>query len=238
MKKPILVIEDEINLLHILKLNLEYEGYEVSTAENGILGMQEILSNKYEAVILDIMLPKLDGFEVLKEIRSQGITTPILALSARSITADKILGLKLGANDYLSKPFEIEELVLRLKNLIATNPNTFNIKEDKTYTFLDFNIDFNQYQIMNPQKKFKKILSQKEAAVLHYFFKNEGIIINREQFINTIWGYNANVYNRTLDNIILNFRKIFEANPKSPQYFTTIRSIGFKFESFNQLHHA
>ena len=171
MKKPILVIEDEINLLHILKLNLEYEGYEVSTAENGILGMQEILSNKYEAVILDIMLPKLDGFEVLKEIRSQGITTPILVLSARSITADKILGLKLGANDYLSKPFEIEELILRLKNLIAANPKMPTIKEDKTYTFLDFNIDFNQYQIMYPQKNSRKYYLKKKRRFYIIFSK-------------------------------------------------------------------
>jgi two-component system, OmpR family, alkaline phosphatase synthesis response regulator PhoP len=225
----ILVVEDEENLQDALKLNLELEGYEVSTASDGAEALKKVNQEYFDLIILDIMLPEIDGISVCETIRLKNTQLPILMLSARTSSADRILGLKKGADDYLTKPFNLEELLLRIHKLIRKNKKI----QDKSnvedlYTFGNNTIDFNAQQALN--SKGEQIeLSLKEVMLLKLLIANKNEVVSREKILQSVWGYQVFPTTRTIDNFILNFRKYFEVDSREPRYFHSVRGVGYKF---------
>ena len=225
----ILVVEDEENLQDALKLNLELEGYEVSTASDGAEALKKVNQEYFDLIILDIMLPEIDGISVCETIRLKNTQLPILMLSARTSSADRILGLKKGADDYLTKPFNLEELLLRIHKLIRKNKkiqNKSNVED--LYTFGNNSIDFNAQQALN--SKGEQIeLSLKEVMLLKLLIANKNEVVSREKILQSVWGYQVFPTTRTIDNFILNFRKYFEVDSREPRYFHSVRGVGYKF---------
>jgi len=225
----ILVVEDEENLQDALKLNLELEGYEVSTASDGAQALKKVNEEYFDLIILDIMLPEIDGISVCETIRLKNTQLPILMLSARTSSADRILGLKKGADDYLTKPFNLEELLLRIHKLIRKNKkiqNKSNVED--LYTFGNNTIDFNAQQALN--SKGEQIeLSLKEVMLLKLLIANKNEVVSREKILQSVWGYQVFPTTRTIDNFILNFRKYFEVDSREPRYFHSVRGVGYKF---------
>lgn len=228
-KASILVAEDEESLRETLKLNLELEGYEVTTVDNGPAVIKTVRNEYFDLIILDIMLPEMDGITVCETIRMQHNDVPILFLSARNSGADRVLGLKKGGDDYLTKPFNLEELLLRVGKLVTKNKR---IKEPQAisdvYEFEGCRIDFAAHECTDKNKKVQE-LSKKEAALLKLLIEHEGEVVSREQILQIVWGYNVYPTTRTIDNFILNFRKYFEKDSRNPRHFHSIRGIGYKF---------
>ncbi len=228
-KASILIAEDEESLREALKLNLELEGYEVTTVDNGPAVLKMVKNEYFDLIVLDIMLPDMDGITVCETIRTQHNDVPILFLSARNTSADRVLGLKKGGDDYLTKPFNLEELLLRVEKLITKNKK---IKEPQsigdTYEFDGYKIDFAAHEVTDKSKNSQE-LSKKEAALLKLLVEHEGEVVSREQILQIVWGYNVYPTTRTIDNFILNFRKFFEKDSRNPKHFHSIRGIGYKF---------
>lgn len=228
-KASVLVVEDEESLREALKLNLELEGYEVTTADNGPLVLKLVKNEYFDLIILDIMLPDMDGLTVCETIRMQHNDVPILFLSARNSSADRVMGLKKGGDDYLTKPFNLEELLLRVDKLIVKNKK---IKDPQSvgdvYEFDGCRIDFAAHECTDIKGK-EQELSKKEAALLKLLIEHEGEVVSREQILQIVWGYNVYPTTRTIDNFILNFRKYFEKDSRNPKHFHSIRGIGYKF---------
>ncbi|MBS1749689.1 MAG: response regulator transcription factor [Bacteroidetes bacterium] len=225
----ILLVEDEENLQEALKLNLELEGYEVTGAGDGAEALKKINQEYFDLIILDVMLPEIDGIDVAENIRLQNNDVPILMVSARSSTADKVLGLKKGADDYITKPFNLEELLLRVQKLINKNKK-LQEKEtvDDRYNFGNNTIDFKAQSATNFRGEMIE-LSRKEAMLLKLLIENKNDVVTREKILQAVWGYNVYPTTRTVDNFILNFRKYFELDSRSPKYFHSIRGVGYKF---------
>lgn len=225
----ILLVEDEENLHEALKLNLELEGYAVTSAFDGVQAIEAIKNEYFDLVILDIMLPEMDGIAVAETIRLGNNEVPILMLSAKNTSNDKVLGLKKGADDYLTKPFNLEELLLRIQKLINKNQRL----QDKStvgnsYTFGDNIIDFKAQEAVT--KYAGKIqLSKKEAMLLKLLIENKNEVVPREKILQAVWGYNVYPTTRTIDNFILNFRKYFEKDSRNPKFFHSVRGVGYKY---------
>src|SRR6187549_1287745 len=223
-KASILLVEDEENLHEALKLNLELEGYQVTSAFDGINAMKAVQNEYFDLIILDVMIPELDGFSVTQNIRLTNTEVPILILSAKDSSADRVTGLKKGADDYLTKPFNLEELLLRVHKLITKNKKL----QDKSsvgnsYSFGDNIIDFKAQEAST--KAGQKIqLSKKETMLLKLLIENKNEVVPREKILQAVWGYNVYPTTRTIDNFILNFRKYFEEDSRNPQYFHSVRS--------------
>jgi len=228
-KYSILLVEDEENLQEALKLNLELEGYEVSSSFTGTEALNMFKQEHFDLIILDVMLPELDGISVCETIRLQNPDIPILILSAKNSSADRVLGLKKGADDYLTKPFNLEELLLRVNKLIRKSGQMSTGKSiTDEYQFGKNRIDFKGLQAVN--KKGKQIeLTKKEAMLLKLLIENRNEVVTREKILQTVWGYNVYPTTRTIDNFILNFRKYFEDDSRNPQYFHSVRGVGYKF---------
>ncbi|HYD21940.1 MAG TPA: response regulator transcription factor [Flavipsychrobacter sp.] len=228
-KASILVVEDEESLREALKLNLELENYEITTAENGPTALKLVKNEYFDLIVLDIMLPDMDGITVCETIRMQHNDVPILFLSARNTSADRVEGLKKGGDDYLTKPFNLEELLLRVDKLIVKNKK---IREPQTvadtYEFDGCRIDFAAHECIDKNGD-KQELSKKEAALLKLLVENEGNVVSREHILQVVWGYNVYPTTRTIDNFILNFRKYFEEDSRNPKHFHSVRGIGYKF---------
>ena len=230
MTKPsILIVDDEENLLEALKLNLELEGYEISTAADGAEALRKVDQEYFDLIVLDVMLPELDGISVCENIRIKNLDMPILMLSAKTSSADRVMGLKKGADDYLTKPFNLEELLLRVRKLIEKNKKL----QDKstvgeTYTFGENSIDFGAQTARNARGEVIP-LSKKEAMLLKLLIENRNQVVSREKILQAVWGYQVFPTTRTIDNFILNFRKYFEPDPREPKYFHSIRGVGYKF---------
>jgi len=228
-KQTILLVEDEQNLHEALKLNLELEGYEVTSAFDGAAALKAVDAEYFDLIILDVMLPEMDGINVAETIRLQNNEVPILMLSAKSSSADRVLGLKKGADDYLTKPFNLEELILRVQKLIEKNKRM----QDRTsvgdaYQFGNNTIDFKaQEAIINNGKKIQ--LSKKETMLLKLLIENKNEVVPREKILQVVWGYNVYPTTRTIDNFILNFRKYFEEDSRNPKYFHSVRGVGYKY---------
>ncbi len=228
-KASILLVEDEENLLEALKLNLELEGYEVTCANNGALALKKVEEEYYDLILLDVMLPEIDGFDVCETIRLNNIDTPILMLSARSGSADRVAGLKRGADDYLTKPFNLEELLLRVDKLIDKN----RMLHDKNtlgdhYAFGGNSIDFKAQTATNAKGDLIS-LSKKEIMLLKLMIEYRNEVVSREKILQAVWGYQVFPTTRTIDNFILNFRKYFETDPREPRHFHSVRGVGYKF---------
>lgn len=228
-RSSILLVEDEENLQEALKLNLELEGYEVSIAGNGIDALRSVEREHFDLMILDVMLPEMDGITVCESIRIQNPDLPILILSARNSSADRVLGLKKGADDYLTKPFNLEELLLRVSKLLrSSRQGSPKTDMPEVYRFGANEIDFRAQEGIN--SKGEKIqLTKKEAALLKLLIENKNEVVTREKILQVIWGYNVYPTTRTIDNFILNFRKYFETDSRNPVFFHSVRGVGYKF---------
>jgi two-component system alkaline phosphatase synthesis response regulator PhoP len=223
----ILLVEDEIALQKAIQVNLELEGYEVTATDNGIDALQLFHNQNFNLIILDIMLPELDGIAVCEKIRLINQDVPILFLTARDSAEDRVLGLKKGADDYLVKPFNLEELLLRIKNLHKRSPIN-QVPELDSYRLGDYTIYFSTLEAKHTEGTTLN-LTKKETQLLKLFIEREGQVISRQQILQYVWGYEVYPSTRTIDNFILSFRKIFEKNPKQPLIFQSVRGIGYRF---------
>ena len=229
-KKPsILLVEDEENLHEALKLNLELEGYEITSVYDGIAALKAIGDEYFDLIILDVMLPEIDGINVTETVRLQNNEVPILILSAKNTSADRVLGLKKGADDYLTKPFNLEELLLRVHKLIDKNKKM----QDKetigdTYSFGNNVIDFKAQEAKIKNGETIQ-LSRKETMLLKLLIENKNEVVPREKILQAVWGYNVYPTTRTIDNFILSFRKYFEEDSRNPRYFHSVRGVGYKY---------
>jgi len=230
MKKPsILLVEDEENLQEALKLNLELEDYDVTSAWNGIEALELIQKEHFDLLILDVMLPELDGISVVETIRLQNNDIPVLILSAKNSSADRVLGLKKGADDYLTKPINLEELLLRVSKLLQKSRQLAERKPvEQVYKFGRNSIDFSSLQCSTRSGEVIT-LTKKEIMLLKLLIENKNEVVTREKILQAVWGYNVYPTTRTIDNFILNFRKYFEEDSRSPKYFHSVRGIGYKF---------
>lgn len=225
----ILLVEDEENLHQTLKLNLELEGYSVTSSFDGAHALKAIQQEHFNLIILDVMLPEIDGITVCETIRLNNTELPILILSAKNSSADRVLGLKKGADDYLTKPFNLEELLLRVNKLIKKNEQmeqTLSLPE--IYEFGKNKIDFKALECFN-RKGEKFFLTKKEIMLLKLLIENNHKVVTREKILQSVWGYNVYPTTRTIDNFILNFRKYFEIDSRRPKYFHSVRGVGYKF---------
>lgn len=223
------MVEDEENLHEALKLNLELEGYEITSAYNGSTALKAVSDEYFDLIILDVMLPELDGISVTETIRLQNNDIPILILSAKNSSADRVLGLKKGADDYLTKPFNLEELLLRVHKLIEKNKKM----QDKetigdTYQFGSNLIDFKAQEAKTKSGETVQ-LSRKETMLLKLLIENKNEVVPREKILQAVWGYNVYPTTRTIDNFILSFRKYFEEDSRNPRYFHSVRGVGYKY---------
>lgn len=228
-KANILVVEDELNLHEALRLNLEMEGYEVTSAFDGNEALKKVENAYFDLIIMDIMLPELDGISVTESIRVHNNEVPILMLSAKNAPADKVLGLKKGADDYLTKPFNLDELLIRVAKLIEKNKR-LQIRESvgDQYHFGKNIIDFKAQDAIT-WNGLRIDLSKKEAMLLKLLIENKGEVVTREKILQVVWGYNVYPTTRTIDNFILSFRKYFEEDSRNPIYFHSVRGVGYKY---------
>ncbi|MCB0431213.1 MAG: response regulator transcription factor [Flavobacteriales bacterium] len=228
----ILLAEDEENLRKTLKLNLELEGNEVLTAGNGHEALQIFPTARFDLVILDVMMPELDGFAVCQAIRLRDRDTPILFLTARNAGTDRVQGLKLGGDDYLAKPFNLEELLLRVRILTRRRnrypSDVYERSIGDACNIGPFRVNFKTFEIIGPDEQTRKI-TQKEVLLLKLLTEQENEVVSREQILEKVWGYDVFPSTRTIDNYIVNFRKYFGDDPREPRYFHSVRGVGYKF---------
>jgi len=222
--KQILIVEDEPNMRLGLKDNLEFEGYKVSVANDGSKGLAAIVSNHYDLVLLDVMLPELSGFDVCRIARERGVPTPIILLTAKGEEIDKVLGLELGADDYITKPFGLRELLARIKAVLRRGPNA---KKGSTEALIGkMTVNFSSYIASVDQQQVK--MSHKEFEILKYLWEHRNDTVSRYQLLEDIWGYNEQPTTRTVDNFILKLRQKVEQNPEDPQIILTVHGVGYK----------
>lgn len=226
----ILLVEDEDHLQHALKLNLEMEGFQVFAVADGNSAVRAFREQKFDLVVLDIMLPEMDGLMVCEHIRLHDADVPVLFLSAKNTPADRIQGLRKGADDYLTKPFDLEELLLRVKKLIEKRAKQKNIDTNKVgslYTFGKNNINFESYEAVGVSGKID--LTKKEILLMKLLIENKNQVVSREHILKVVWDYTVIPNTRTIDNFILSLRKYFEDDPKNPRYILSQRGVGYKF---------
>ena len=229
-KHSILLVEDEEHLHEALKLNLEMDGYIVDSAYDGAEALKQIQSAHYDLIILDIMLPSLDGFSITERMRLNNNQTPILILSAKNTSANRVQGLKLGADDYLTKPFNLEELLLRVAKLIQKQAQqSKTTPQIDNYQFKGHHIDFNASEAILASGQ-KITLTKRELLLLKLLIEHKNTVVTREKILQLVWGYQVFPNTRTIDNFILNFRKYFEMDPKHPKHFISMRGVGYKFQ--------
>lgn len=229
MKNKILLVEDEASLAHNLKLNLELEGFNVNTVGDGASAIRAFGEEKFDMVILDIMIPNIDGLTVCENIRLKDNQTPILFLSAKNTVEDRVIGLKKGGDDYLVKPFNLEELILRVDKLISRNKAQIGEAKQgiNEYGFGGNHVNFISYDAQGVGGEFK--LTKKEALLLKLLIENKDEVVSREKIFQTVWGYSVYPSTRTIDNFVLAFRKYFEEDQKNPRHFHSLRGVGYKF---------
>ncbi len=234
-RKRILVIEDELHIAEGLKLNLTLQGYDVDTAEDGLAGLEKWRVFEPDLIVLDIMLPVVDGFAVLKRIREKDERLPILILSAKNASEDKVQGLVCGVDDYMTKPFDLEEFLLRVERLLlrgswSSADKIEEIEElsDGTYRFGENEIRFESLAATCGLGEVH--LTDLELRLLKLFVVNRGKPLSRGEILESAWGYDRNTSTRTVDNFIVRFRKYFEKDPKSPVFFKSVRSVGYVFD--------
>lgn len=229
-KRQILLVEDEEHLHQALKLNLELEGYDVNSAFDGKLALDIIQNAVFDLIILDIMLPNVDGYTIIEKLRLNNNQTPILVLSAKNSSFNRVQGLKLGADDYLNKPFNLEELLLRVAKLIQkSNPVTGSQDPSLQFEFAGHSINFESLEVQLADGK-KLQLTKTESLLLRLLVENKNTVVSREKILQTVWGYQVFPNTRTIDNFITSFRKYFEKDSKHPQYFISVRGVGYKFK--------
>jgi two-component system alkaline phosphatase synthesis response regulator PhoP len=224
----ILLVEDEEHLLEALKLNLELEGYHVTTANDGKKALKLFKEERLNLIILDVMLPEIDGFKVAETIRLENTEVPILFLTAKNTSEDRVAGLKRGADDYLTKPFNLEELILRVGILVKRGLKQDEQKSLNTYKIENSTIHFNNFELIKDDGEHIS-LTKKETMLLKLLIERKGEAVSRETILETVWNYDVYPSTRTIDNFILSFRKYFETDSKNPKHFHSIRGVGYKY---------
>ena len=226
MNKKILIVEDEMELIQGLKLNLEFEGYDVIWALDGEEGLDKALKEAPDLILLDIMLPKKDGLEVCRELRQQNVTIPIIMLTAKGEEVDKVVGLEIGADDYITKPFSVKELLARVKAHLRREK-----REEKdvpsVFCFDNVEIDFIHFKVRRMKGEFD--LTSLEVKILKYLIARRGKVVTREALLEKIWGYERYPSTRTIDNHILKLRKKLEDNPAKARYIFSVYGEGYRF---------
>ena len=228
MNKTILLIEDEHGLIMTLQKRLEMEGYKVVVARDGVSGLEHALNNPVDLVILDIMLPGIDGFDVCRDIRNHKNVLPILMLTARGQTIDKVLGFKLGADDYLTKPFQMAELVARIGALLRRSSASESSTGISHYRFHSIEVDFRRAEVRKESQLLE--LSAKEYQLLRHFIIHRSQILSRKEILNEVWGYETTPTTRTVDVHVARLRQKIEVNPSKPQFLLTVHSLGYRFD--------
>ncbi len=223
--KRLLLIEDEPGLVLTLRDRFTREGYAVETSADGESGLERASREAFDLVLLDVMLPRMNGFDVLRELRKRGTETPVIMLTAKGQVVDKVVGLKLGADDYVTKPFEMVELLARIEAKLRRAPATAHPSEG--YQFDDVRIDFRRAEVTKGGAPLE--LSAREFQLLKYFIEHRGATLTREELLNEVWGYNSMPSTRTVDVHVAWLRQKIEPNPRHPQYILTIHGMGYKF---------
>ncbi len=226
-KGRILLVEDEASLRSTLKMNFELEGYGVTLATTGPEALERLRGARFDLVIMDVMLPGVDGYTVVETVRLEGDTTPVLFLTARNAPADRVRGLRAG-DDHLGKPFDLEELLLRIAKLVRRHATGEPSAGAITFSFDGNDLDFAKYEARSFDGTLRT-LSQREALLLKLLVDKAGNVVSREEILQKVWGYNVFPTTRTVDNFIVAFRKYFERDPREPQHFHSIRGVGYKF---------
>jgi two-component system alkaline phosphatase synthesis response regulator PhoP len=223
----ILLVEDEESIRDVVKLNLELEGYEVVATANGKKALEYTQGQHFDLLLLDVMLPDVDGFTITEQVRLTNPEVPILILTAKDMAQDRVTGLKKGADDYLTKPFNLEELLLRVSNLLRRSQR---VKGEalEIFEFGDNRVNFNTFEATTWRGE-NLMLTKKEAMLLKLLVERKNEVVSRNQILQAVWGYDVFPSTRTIDNFILAFRKYFEQDPKTPRFFHSIRGVGYKF---------
>lgn len=223
----ILLVEDEDQIRSLLEMNLEMEGFEVIAATNGKDAIKAFKEQHFDLIILDIMLPGIDGIGVCEQIRLTNSEVPIIFLTAKDTAEERVKGLKKGADDYLTKPFDLEELIIRVKNLLKRSGTDKSNEIQGIFSFDKYWINFKTYEAKTNEGTVN--LTQKEALLLKLLIERKNEVVSRNKILQSVWGYDVYPSTRTIDNFILSFRKYFEPNPKKPEFFLSVRGIGYKF---------
>lgn len=221
----VLIIEDEPNMILGLKDSCEYEGYEVVVARDGKEGLDKAATEKPDIILLDVMLPLMSGIDVCRTLRTRGIETPIVMLTARSQETDKVVGLEVGADDYVTKPFSVKELLARIRAHLRRSAK--QVVEMESFTFGDVELNFKKYAARKGGQALD--LSAREFEILRYLIRHRGEIVTRDQLLDEVWGYESSPITRTVDNHIAKLRQKIELDPSEPQHIVTVHRLGYRF---------
>lgn len=224
---PLLLVEDEPHIAQGLVFNLEEEGYQVTHVESGEQALEQLSNQPFALVILDLMLPGINGLEVCDQLREQGNQIPVLMLTARGSEQDRVTGLSKGADDYLAKPFNLKEFLLRVAGLLRRANWQPTRRENKHYIFGENRIDLETHQATTTHGTIQ--LTELEMKMLQLFFDREGKVLSRGELLKQVWGMSPKTETRTLDNFVVRLRKYFEIDPAKPRYFQTVRGRGYRF---------
>ncbi len=226
----ILIVEDEEHMLRGLQDNLEFDDYQVDCAQDGISGQKKILENEYDLILLDVMLPHISGFDICKNIRKKGIQTPIILLTAKAEEIDKVRGLELGADDYITKPFSLRELLARIKAVLRrTSDSKHQQEKEKAVKIGKLSVHFDSYDVLDGETTVK--MSHKEIEILQHLWKQRNRTVSRENLLDAIWGDDYQPTSRTVDNFIVKLRQKLETDPNNPGTIITVHGIGYKLIS-------
>jgi two-component system alkaline phosphatase synthesis response regulator PhoP len=223
--RRVLLVEDEPGLVLTLTDRLKSEGYDVGTAGDGPAGLERATREPWDVILLDVMLPGANGFDVCRDLRQRGVTTPVIMLTARGQVMDKVLGLKLGADDYLSKPFEMLELLARVE--VQLRRHTATGVDGGRYAFGDIRVDFRKAEVTRDGQPIE--VSAREFLLLKYFIEHRGATLTRDELLNEVWGYHSMPSTRTVDVHVAWLRQKIEPNPRHPQFIVTAHGLGYKF---------
>lgn len=226
MSKKILIIEDEQDLVKGLKINLADEGFEIDWAENGTEGLRKAVEGAPDLIILDIMLPGMNGLDVCRDLRKRDIITPIIMLTAKGEEIDKVVGLELGADDYITKPFSVRELIARINARLRTSERVEK-KVPEIYSFGEIEVDFPRFTIRRRGREIE--FTSLEMEILRYFILHQGEVVSRNDLLDKIWGYEHYPTTRTIDNHILKLRKKIEDDPSHPRHILSVYGGGYRF---------
>jgi two-component system alkaline phosphatase synthesis response regulator PhoP len=225
--KRVLLIEDEPGLVMTLTDRLKSEGYEVGVASDGPAGLERAVRERWDVILLDIMLPGMNGFDVCRDVRQKGVTTPIIMLTARGQVVDRVLGLKLGADDYLTKPFDLLELSARIEVQLRRAALASAPLSATQYRFGNISVDFRKVEVLRDGKPVE--VSAREFLLLKYFIEHREATLSRDELLNEVWGYHSMPSTRTVDVHVAWLRQKIEPSPKQPQYVLTVHGMGYKF---------
>ncbi len=228
MKRHILIVEDEAHLAEALAHNLQFEGYATTVAHDGEEGLKLANTMQFDLILLDIMMPRMDGLEVCRRLRAAGSRVPILFLTARASEADRILGLKVGADDYIPKPFVLEELILRIQGIFRRQEwYSSPVTQGDVFRFGDNEINFSTFEARNREGTVR--LTEKECMLMKLLVERQNQVVSREEILQRVWGYSFSASSRTIDNFIVRLRRYFESEPRRPRHIHSVRGVGYRF---------